>query len=122
MKEQMNGLTGPEIEALATYFARQQIDPDPLTDRAAVARGMVIYHGGGRRNEPGACVSCHGPYARGGQMLPRLAGQHASYLERQMHAFVARTRPSGPPGMHSAVSKLTLAQMRDTALYLASME
>lgn len=122
MQEALQGLSGPELEDLAAYYSRQHVAPEPITDGAAVTRGMVVYHGAGKKGGTGACVSCHGPYARGGQMLPRLAGQHATYLEQSLLRFVGRQRPAALPGMHASVDKLSLAQIRDVAHYLASVE
>lgn len=122
MQEALHGLSGPDLEDLARYYGRQHVGPEPITDGAAVTRGMVVYHGAGKKGGASACVSCHGPYARGGQMLPRLAGQHATYLEQSLLRFVGRQRPATQPGMHASVDKLSLSQIRDVAHYLASIE
>lgn len=43
------------------------------------------------------CARCHGPdgIARGDGAFPHLAGQHAEYLEKTLHAYAASQRHSG---------------------------
>lgn len=42
------------------------------------------------------CAGCHGEYGQGGKKgeYPRLAGQPALYLTKQLHLFRSRTRPN----------------------------
>ena len=39
-----------------------------------------------------ACASCHGPAGEGHGAIPRLAGQHTNYLERQLGLFSSGLR------------------------------
>jgi cytochrome c553 len=54
-----------------------------------------------------ACASCHGPRGHGTPELPRLAGQHAQYTERQLKAFHQRERTNDNAVMHRIASRLT---------------
>src|SRR6185312_15689650 len=40
------------------------------------------------------CQSCHGEHAEGNGVFPRLAGQHADYLKKQLEAFRSSLRES----------------------------
>lgn len=64
-----------------------------------------------------ACTACHGPHGNSiNPRVPSLAGQTASYLERQLKAFQSQRRV----GVMSAVSMgLSAKQMHDAALYFA---
>jgi cytochrome c553 len=57
-------------------------------DGQHVERGAAIYQR--------ACASCHGAEAQGndGRGIPRLAGQHAAYLARQLYDAVDGRRPA----------------------------
>jgi cytochrome c553 len=48
-----------------------------------VARGKQIYEEGVASQGIPACATWHGPQARGNDIFPRLAGQHADYLVKQ---------------------------------------
>ncbi|AJW57271.1 c-type cytochrome [Burkholderia pseudomallei] len=43
-----------------------------------------------------ACASCHGQNGQGAGTFPRLAGQHADYLRRQIDVFRNGTRANAP--------------------------
>lgn len=121
MEEQMAGLSGNDIEALALYFSRQQITPDPVTDEKLAARGRTIFFEGFPKRKVSACVSCHGPEAHGAQMLPRLAGQHATYIERQLEAFTRRLRTNDKSKMHAVASNLSRDEIKAVAYFLSGL-
>ena len=66
-----------------------------------------------------ACATCHGPQARGNDIFPRLAGQHADYLVKQ--ALVIQRGLRASPIMHDVVKELSPDQMRAVATYLESL-
>ena len=122
MQEQIAGLTGNDIEALARYFSRQRMVPEKPDDAHMLARGKRLYFDGKPQQSVSACVSCHGPQARGAQMLPRLAGQHATYIERQLQAFIERSRTNDRYKMHMVARNLTPDDIKAVAAFLSSME
>lgn len=68
-----------------------------------------------------ACAACHG--ADGNSMnpvWPKLAGQHAAYLEAQLHAFKSGERNNAL--MAGQVAALSPADMANLAAYYASLE
>lgn len=121
MEEQMAGLSGNDIEALASYFSRQQLVPDRISDRSLSEHGRSIYFSGIPRAGVSACASCHGPAARGAMMLPRLAGQHAIYLERQLQAFIERSRTNDRARMHIVARGLGAEDIKAVAYFLSGM-
>jgi cytochrome c553 len=66
-----------------------------------------------------ACATCHGPQARGNDIFPRLAGQHADYLVKQVLVIQRDLRTS--PVMHEVIKNLSQDQMRAVATYLESL-
>ena len=65
------------------------------------------------------CSSCHGENAAGKDSIPRLAGQHLSYLVQQLEAFKSNLREN--PIMHSNASNLTAEDIDALATYLSSL-
>ena len=78
----------------------------------ARVRGPVV------RQLAQACASCHGLDGNGrNDFYPRLAGQPAIYLERELEAFASGTRRH--PIMESAALALTSEQRRELAAYFS---
>jgi cytochrome c553 len=51
--------------------------------------------------------------------LPRLAGQHAAYLDNQLKQFHRRERTNDNAVMHAIVSKMTALEMAAVAEFLS---
>jgi cytochrome c553 len=71
------------------------------------------------------CMSCHGKKAEGkkSQKAPRLAGQHAWYIEDQVKLIRDKKRTSGhSKRMYPFVKKLTNAEIKELADYLEKLK
>ena len=113
MASQLNDDT---IAALATYYAAQRAESLPARDPAAIARGREVYeHGVAAQGVP-ACATCHGPDAHGMADFPRLAGQHAQYVLKQLASFQSNMRNMAV--MHGVALNLQLPEMQAVAAYL----
>jgi cytochrome c553 len=104
------------IEALGAYYAAQKGEPSASGTSATVSRGREIYeHGVAAQGVP-ACSSCHGPDAHGLQDFPRLAGQHAQYVLKQLASFQSNMRNVAI--MHGVAQNLNLDDMDAVAAFL----
>jgi len=109
------------IQALADYYAVQAPLPGRATaPRVVLAAGQSIFEAGVPSKGVRACASCHGDKAEGAAGFPRLAGQHADYLMRQLQVFGTALRPHGVL-MKAETSQMTPAQMKAVAAYLQSL-
>jgi len=122
MEPQLADLSGDDIVQLARYFSNRALKPAPAIDNQLGAQGRAIYMQGNPTSGVAACYVCHGPTARGGQMLPRLAGQHADYLELQLRRFIERSRTTDQTLMHSVASKMTDEEIRAVSAFLAGLD
>lgn len=68
------------------------------------------------------CSGCHGPAYRGNGLIPRLAGQNAEYLARQLRAFNEGHRPLLLPQAALSMKGLSAAETNALAHYLASLD
>lgn len=67
----------------------------------------------------GRCFVCHGPEGESSSpVFPRLAGQHAEYLSKQLADFKSGRRKSD--SMSSQVSALTTEDMKSLGLFFAA--
>lgn len=109
------------IQSLADYYAAQP----PASGHAAaspkqLALGRKIFTEGLSARNVRACASCHGEKAEGQAAFPRLAGQQADYLYRQLEGFGTKLRPHGVL-MKEEAAGLTAPEKRALAVYLQSM-
>lgn len=122
MKKQMATVTSAEMVALAQYFSQQELTPAPASDPELTEIGRRIYFTGNPEHKVTACVTCHGPQGRGAMYLPRLAGQHARYLKRQLHAFRDHSRSSPNMVMHTVIETISDEDIDAVAQFLSTME
>ena len=115
-------LSDDQVKALAAYYAAQTPIPQPPSgDQRRLADGKAIFEAGITDKGVPACTGCHGDSAQGNAAFPRLAGQHADYLVKQLVVF-QRTdeRPQGSV-MKTVAHELTRENIDDVARYLEAM-
>lgn len=124
------GLSAAERRALAAHFAEAEAPtvPDP-GEPALVARGRDIAEWGVPADGVPACAVCHGPLPDGRSvqphpLYPRLAGQHAGYLESQLQAWRqdARGGAAFAPIMQTIAKRMSDDQIRAVTLYYQSLK
>jgi cytochrome c553 len=86
------------IAAVADYLSKLASNPKPVQGSGEHLRlGQEIY--------AHICAACHGIDGRGASAnrVPRIAGQHYPYLQRQIEAGAALHKELAPPEMTSAL-------------------
>ena len=106
------------IKGIAQYYSVQPPAPGRVQDPAALARGKEVYDKGVPDRGIPACATCHGPDAKGQSIFPRLAGQHASYVVKQLNYIQSLVRAA--PVMHGIVKDLTPEEIQAVAIYVQS--
>ena len=115
-------LTDDQIQGLAAYFAAQKLQRAPIEGAASqIEAGKAIFVNGVSEKNVPACSSCHGADGLGNSPFPRIAGQHADYLAKQLVVF-QRTdeRPQGVI-MKNVSHDLTQQEIENVAAYLQAM-
>ena len=108
----------PMADALARYFANQPAALSVANDAAVVAAGSKIYTRGVPEQQLAPCGVCHGVNAAGLWIFPRLAGQHAEYVERQLVLIQERLRDA--PVMHGVIKTMSPADIKAVAAFVQS--
>lgn len=112
-------LTDVQVRGLAEYFAAQTPAPGRAPDKGAdVPRGESIFRGGLPAQGVPACTACHGDRGQGNDAYPRLAGQHADYLIKQLVVFQSTDQRPAGAAMKAVTHELRPADMRDVAAFL----
>lgn len=111
--------------AVAQYFSRLPAPPvHDLQSAASASPGntgaWLATRGRWEQGLP-ACAQCHGPGGAGvGVAFPPLAGQPASYVSAQLHAWQKGQRPPGPLALMPTIAgKLSDADIAAVSDYYA---
>lgn len=114
-------LSDAERSAVALYFSKLPYPSEKFAneEQAATSKQTGAWLATRGRWDEGlpACAQCHGPGGIGvGTAFPPLAGQPASYIASQLHAFKNGTRPPGPLNLMAVVaSKMSDADIKAVA-------
>ncbi|SDD68507.1 Cytochrome c553 [Cupriavidus sp. YR651] len=94
---------------------------EQAASKADPAKGETLYsQGAPDRNVP-ACLSCHGAAGNSGAAAnPKLAGQQAEYVHKQLADFKDKTRSNAIMTPYASV--LTDQEMKDLGAYLAKQQ
>jgi len=107
------------IGALAAYYAAQSPGPGARAEAAVITRGADIYAKGIANDGIPPCAGCHGANGTGTDQFPRLAGQHAQYLLKQLRSFQSNLRDVAV--MHGVAQGMAIGEMEAVAAYLESL-
>lgn len=90
-----------------------------------LALGEKIFRSGNAEVGLPACTGCHSPrgLGNGPAGYPRLSGQHAEYIEKQLHNFRAgeRVNDGDVKTMRQVAQYMTDAQIKAVANYIAGL-
>ena len=105
------------IADLAKYFAAQP-PTLPESGGALAAEGQKIFESGAPADGVPPCKACHGARGEGNGVAPRIAGQHADYLKKQLEAFRSTLRENAV--MHANTTNMTDREIEAVVSYLAN--
>lgn len=116
-------LNEEQMRDIAAYFAEQKQANNSAKNKATIEQGQKLYRAGDQSKGLAACAACHGPAGAGmPAQYPRIAGQHAEYIEAQLKAFRDGGRANDPAKMMRVVAlKMTDAEIKAVADYIAGL-
>lgn len=124
MKGMVAGLTEEDVQNLGAYYASQEVQFG-TADPALVEQGEKIYRSGNPESGVAPCMGCHGPNGAGnpGANYPALRGQHAKYVELQLHGFAEgkRANENSVKMMQILSSRMTNREIRAVASYIQGL-
>ncbi|MCW8906638.1 MAG: cytochrome c4 [Sedimenticola sp.] len=116
-------LNEQDIQDLAAYFSSQQQTPG-VAAADQVELGEKIYRAGNADTGVAACMACHGPAGSGNPpaVFPRIAGQHAVYIEKALRDFRSDARTNdNAKMMRNVVARMTDQEIAAVAQYLQGL-
>lgn len=122
MRPMVDDLSNDDFVALGRYFESRKPVAHPQTDAELAQVGRFVFNRGNPYSGIPACAGCHGSNGHGTDAMPRLAGQHAQYLENQLKKYNTRERTNDNAIMHTVASKLTELETKAVSAYIAGMQ
>jgi cytochrome c553 len=135
MTGMLSGMSDQDLQDIAAYFAEQtmqlsgskelsvKINSGETVD--ALKLGKRVFRAGNQETGVPACTGCHSPTGLGNEpaAYPRLGGQYAQYLEKQLRAFRAgeRTNDGDQMIMRLAAKHMSDAEIKSVANYIAGL-
>ena len=114
-------LSEADMKNVAAFYAGKQAKPGFAKNKDFVASAEKLYRGGIADRSVPACAGCHGPSGAGiPSQYPRLAGQHADYVEAQLVAFRGGVRRNNP-AMAAIAAKMSDREIKAVADYVAGL-
>jgi cytochrome c553 len=119
MRPMVEDLSEKDFALLGAFFQQQPALAHAGGDASLAEHGKKLFlqgKGGGA-----ACATCHGNAGHGAESVPRLAGQHAQYLVKQIQGFKDRERPA-PAVLAKALAGLNERDIQALAAYLSGLK
>lgn len=124
MKPMASVLDAQGKKDVAAYYASQtrtigEADPE------LVEEGRRLYRSGNPDSQVAPCMGCHGPNGAGNPaaLYPSLRGQHAKYVENQLHGFAEgkRGNENSKKMMEILAKRMTNREIRAVASYIQGL-
>ena len=104
------------LSLAAVSFANE---PEAAPAAPDAAKGEALYSNGDAKRGVAACMGCHGANGvSGGGAYPKLAGQHASYIVKQLKDYKAG-KDRANPVMSAFAGLLSDEDMANVAAYVS---
>ena len=124
MKPMASVLDAQGREDVAAFYASQKVSTG-MADPKLVELGEKIYRSGNAESGIAPCMGCHGPAGAGNPaaLYPALRGQHARYVEIQLHGFAEgkRVNENAKKMMQLLASRMTNREIRAVASYIQGL-
>jgi cytochrome c553 len=124
MKPMASVLDARGREDVAAFYATQKVSLGKA-DPELVELGQRIYRSGNPESGVAPCMGCHGPNGAGNPaaLYPALRGQHAKYIENQMHGFAEgrRVNENAKKMMQILATRMTNREIRAVASYIQGL-
>ena len=120
----LDNMSDQDLRDLAAYFDNQEVGVNQANPDL-VERGQALYRGGNMASGVPACAGCHNPQGKGNEPggYPRLSGQNAEYVAKQLQAYRDGSRAGGANAqiMMDVAAKLTDAEIESVASYVSGL-
>lgn len=135
MTGMLDGKSDQDLADMAAYYANQSMQLSGSAEQEvqvnsgakvdALPLGENVFRAGNAQTGVPSCTGCHSPRGLGNDpaVYPRLSGQHAQYIEKQLRDFRAgnRTNDGDSQVMRQVAAHLSDAEIIALANYIAGL-
>jgi len=116
-------LSKKDMDDLGAYYASQKRAAGVArADKDDLEKAKLLYRGGNPKMGIAACMGCHGPAGAGiPARFPAVSGQHATYSQKQLLDFKSGARSNDGNVMRPIAFKLSEAEIKAVAQYMAGL-
>jgi cytochrome c553 len=116
----IGGIDPNDFSTLAAYYGKLKPAPGKVQDAQLASKGKTIFEDGNTDSGVPACAGCHQPDGKGNARFPRLAGQHQTYVLKQLADYKSGRRATDPL-MTTVGKRLTVDETKALAEYIAGL-
>lgn len=124
MTGMLDGLSEEDLANIAAFYASKSMTVG-TADPALVERGQALFRGGKLEEGMPACTGCHSPSGTGNApaSFPKLGGQHATYVAKQLTDFREGNRINDGEGMimRAIAAKLSNKDIEALSSYIQGL-
>ena len=131
----LDALSDQELKDIAAFYASKTMQLSGAKEMSvlvnagievdAIKLGEKIYRAGNAQSGVAACSGCHSPTGKGNAPAgyPRLGGQHADYIAKQLMAFRAGERINDGEAMtmRGVAKHMSDAEIKSVANYISGL-
>ncbi len=114
-------LTDAQIKELAAYFSAQKPGAAQPENTQLESAGKAIFSNGIPGEGVPACMACHGAEGAGSAAFPRIAGQHANYIIKQLKVFQRTKDRADATAMEALAHNLKPEEIKAVAAYVSTI-
>lgn len=118
------GLSETDISDLAAYFSSQK-PAGGAADPELVELGRQVFLSGNEATGVPACIACHSANGKGIEAagFPSVAGQHATYIEKQLTDFYNADRVNDDNNvMRDIASRMHMNEIKAVSSYIQGLK
>jgi len=120
----LDNLSDQDLADIAAYYA-SQTGSTGQADPKLVERGEALFRGGNLELGMPSCTGCHAPNGAGNDLagFPKLSGQHAAYVAKQLTDFREgnRTNDGDTMIMRAIAAKLSNKDIEAVSSYIQGL-
>lgn len=138
MTGMLDSYSDDDLRNIAAYYSSQslqlagakeikvQLNSGVTLDaKESLALGEKTYRAGNAETGVAACTACHSPTGKGNAPAgyPRVGGQYAEYIEKQLKAFQVGDRTNDDASiMRTIAGKMSEAEIKAVSNYIAGLQ
>lgn len=109
----LKAMNRDEMVGMVLFYEKSQLPARQPADHSLYTKGKAYYER--------ICFNCHGADGHGNEQLPRIAGQHAGYVDLTLKRYREGSSVRSDPNMAFVTKRMTDQDIQAVATYLETL-